>query len=202
VTLLSSSGPAPAEPASAFGRVNLLAERITAHEANLRKSWATIRAGTLLVLAGCIALPYLYFTYVRLDGEVATRSAGVKAAADRADAMKAKVDDLSAATRYVDRTDVAQEHLARWRGLLSVLQAGTGQDGFVSHISMRLTNGAMAVAVHGEAPSLADANRLGTSLREHQATRDLRLVSVKSAEVLEAEKGAVRYELTGTTKLK
>jgi hypothetical protein len=202
VTAASSSGPAQPDPRPAFGTINLLHERIQVHERNLRRSREALRSLAIVLVASVVLLPTLWLAGNRSEADAKAAAIQVRKANKGLEQLKAQVTDLTPAHNYLARAETARGHLGRWRELLALLETGAGPGGFVSSVDLRAMPGTMDVDLHGEAPSLAAANSLGLKLRARSDTRDLRVTSIKPAQVLEAKTGAVQYQVRGKVKLK
>lgn len=201
MTVASSSGPAQHEATLDFGQVNLLAERISQHEANCRQSRRAVRG-----LAACLALSLAVLPYLALRNrsfsdalQTKARAAGI---AQKAVSVRAtQVADLAPAINYLQRREIAAGHLERWRSLLALLENSCGPGGVVSHVQLHQSPGTVDVQVDGEAADLATVTRLGGALQDSQATRDLRITDVKKPEILDEASGAVSYSIKGKVKL-
>jgi hypothetical protein len=202
VTVANSSGPAQLDPGPSFGTINLLHERIQVHERNLRRSREALRALAITLVLSASVLPLLWVAGSRAEGESRARAIQAKTAKKGLDQMKAQVVDLTPAHSYLARLDAARVHLGRWHEFIALLEAGAGPGGFVSNIALRASPGTIDVDLHGEAISLAAANDLRLRLRRRQDTRDLRVTSIRPAEVLDSKTGAVQYQVRGKIKLK
>ncbi len=197
MTVATSSGHVQHEATLSFGQVNLLAERIAAHENNYRRSRGAVRGLVVLLLIAGLALPYGWVVCRSLDTDVTKEGRTLSQSKSRLNKMGAAAATLAPTIGYLDRKQVSGEHLLSWKSAISILESAAGTDGLVSQIKLKLSPGQMDAEMTGETRSLLAANELAARYQDSPATKELHVVSIKEATTLDATKGAAQYEIKG-----